>query len=69
MTSERRECGVVKPPITPEMIEEGIDELYGFRITDPDHEEMRDAVRAVFVRVAYPVSSGRSPSGRRRDRA
>ena len=51
MTSERRECGVVKPPITPEMIEEGFDELYGFRITDPDHEEMREAVRAVFVRM------------------
>jgi hypothetical protein len=35
--------------VTPEMIEAGREALYKFDIMHPTEEEMREAVRAVFV--------------------
>jgi hypothetical protein len=31
------------------MVEAELDALYGFHITEPDCDEMREAVRAVFI--------------------
>lgn len=35
--------------VTEEMIEAGLETLYGFRITEPSRDEMGDAVREVYV--------------------
>jgi hypothetical protein len=34
--------------VTPEMMDAGLSALYRFHITEPDDEEMREAVCAVF---------------------
>ena len=35
--------------ITPEMIEAGLECLWGFPVTEPTEGEMREAVKAVFI--------------------
>jgi len=35
--------------VTPAMIEAGVNELFGFSITEPSELEMREAVKAVYT--------------------
>ena len=45
--------------VTPEMIESGMWTLYGFHIQEPDDEEMRKAVCAVFRAMIEARATGR----------
>jgi hypothetical protein len=52
--------------ITPEMIEAGLNRLYEFHITEPDSDEMRDAVAAVFRAMTAASECRSTTSGVRR---
>jgi hypothetical protein len=50
MVDDRMEGPGLHPVIvTQEMEDAGLDALYGFHITEPDDDEMREAVREVFI--------------------
>lgn len=49
MTREDPPEAADETEVTEEMIDIGIDVLYGFSITEPTTKEMREAVRAVFI--------------------
>ena len=46
--------------ITPEMIEAGLNSLYEFHISEPDRDELREAVAAVFRAMIEAASEYRS---------
>ena len=46
--------------ITPEMIEAGLGALFRFHISEPDDDEMREAVAAVFRSMIRVASECRS---------
>jgi hypothetical protein len=56
MSDEKK---IAEPEITPDMIQAGLGALYRFHINDPDDDEMRRAVVAVFKSMfkAYEVCS------------
>jgi hypothetical protein len=47
--------------VTPAMADAGLNTLYGFHITEPDDDEMREAVSAVFKAMIEAWEGPKSP--------